>query len=448
MAEMNIINVEKFEVLPSNQPSNNTYSFKAGNPIINFDIGSSNKLLKASSLRINGELLIFSASGTPIGNNSLIAGRDKVQFNSRIGVSGLFQNINISSNDTKQTLESVRQYGRLCSTLLPSIHSSEDFLQHTGCVELNTGMDSSTGNLLNNTVSFSMRLFTGMLNSGQAIPLSSNGVGGLSLSLELVSDQMLLFGANAGDGGGAYYQIKNMSLSGDMLIPDMKGQQALAVPSSGAFQYNTYNNLYSVIDSNDSTQTYNLASSNVLNVFHNFLPVSYANNYAHDSFGTDLPQLTDVVGANYSGGSAIIKKVGFSRGGMKLGLDYDLDVEDQSKAGRPQTGLMINALNAIIPVQNITHTSSQPLLLGYSGQDNSLVDSGTQVAHVVDVGRRNFSIGIALDNVSNVGIDFKGQSYSTRIQSNLDGKSPSSVYTYVLAKNTLNYSPNGITVSN
>ena len=51
-----------------------------------------------------------------------------------------------------------------------------------------------------------------------------------------------------------------------------------------------------------------------------------------------------------------------------------------------------------------------------------------------------------MDRVSDVGVSFKGQSYATRIVSDLDGKSPNAVYTFVLAKNTLQYSPNGIMV--
>jgi hypothetical protein len=457
MSAMNITNIEKFEVLPSNQPANNTYSFKSGNPIINFSLGSTNKLLKASSLRINGELTIFDANGAIAGNNALNQSRggsagavsnQAVQFNSRIGTNGLLQNVNISSNDTKQTLESIRQYGRLCATILPTTHSSEDFLQQSGVVELNTGMNAATGNLNNNSVHFSMRLFAGMVNGGNTIPLGMNGVRGLDFSLELVSDQMLLFGTNAVDGGGGFYQVKNLSLTGDLLVPDAQGQQQLAVPGNGSFQYNSYNNLYSVIDSNDATQTYNLAQSNVLNVFHNFLPVSFANNYSQDSFKTDLPQLTNAAGTDYTSG-AIIKKVGFSRGGMKLAIDYDLNPEDQSLNGRPQTGLMINAINAVSPIKNITHTTEQPLLLNFGASDKIIYDdtAGNQVFNAVDAGNRNFAIGVALDNVSQVGIDFKGQSYATRIQSSLDGKSPNSVYTYVLSKNTLQYSPNGIVVN-
>tara|TARA_R110002072_G_scaffold223_1_gene1649 strand:+ start:7333 stop:8697 length:1365 start_codon:yes stop_codon:yes gene_type:complete len=450
---MNIQQVEKFEILPSNQPANNTYSFKQGNPIITFDLGSTNKLLKASSLRINGELTILDAAGNVAGNNNLNQRRgaaapsnQAVQFNSRVGINGIFQNVNISSNDTKQTLESIRQYGRMCATILPTTHSSEDFISQSGVCELNTGVDAATGNLNNNTISFSQRLFCGIVNGGNTIPLGVNGVRGLSFSLEMVSDQMLLFGTNAADNSGASYQVKNLSMTGDLLVPDSQGQQKLGVPGNGAFQYNSYNNLYSVIDAGDATQTYNLAQSNVLNVFHNFLPVSYANNYSQDSFQTELPQLTNAAGTTYDT-PASINKVAFSRGGMKLGLDYDIDVADQAANGRPQTGLMINALNSIKKYKNITHTTEQPLLLNYGGRDEVIYNSsGVQAFSAVDNGKRNFSIGLALDNVSQVGVDFKGQSYATRIQSNLDGKSPNAVYTYVLSKNTLAYSPQGIQV--
>jgi hypothetical protein len=446
-AQMNIVQIEKFEILPSNQPANNTYSFRNGNPIITFNIGSQNKLLKASTVRINGKLNVLSAAGAKVNNNGLDGtAAVAVDLNSRIGVNGIFQNVNIASNDTNQTLESIRQYGRMVATVLPSTHSSEDYLSNNSVVEVSPGLDALGGNYVNNEINFSMRLFTGMMNGGNAIPMGVNGVRGLTINLELVSDQQFLKGANANDAGGAFYQVKDLSLTGDMLIPDAQGQQRLTVPGNGSFSYNSYNNLYSVIDANDATQTYNIANSNVLNIFHNFLPVSHANNYAQDGFSTNLPQLTDAAGANYNGGDVIINKVSFSRGGMKLGLDYDLDVQEQSVNGAPQTGLEINALNSIKPFYNLTHLLNQPLTHGFGGNDQLIYETeGLQSFSSVDA-NRNFAIGLALDNVSQVGVDFRGQSYATRIQSNLDGKSPNAVYTYVLSKNTLMYSPQGIMV--
>jgi hypothetical protein len=450
MSNITIAQVEKFEILPSNQPANNTYSFRKGNPIITFNIGSTNKLLQASSVRINGKLTVRDAAGAVCNNNNIRqgAGTQGCATNGRLGVNACFQNINIASNETNQTLESVRQYGRLCATILPSTHSSDDFISNSGSVELNPGMAAVGGNLQNNTVHFSAKLYCGMLNGGNQIPMGVNGVRGLNITLELVSDQQFLSGAGAQANAGGYYELSNLSLSGNMLVPDVQTQSQLAVPGKGAFEYNSYNNLYSVIDSNDATQTYNLANSNVLSVFHNFLPVNAANTYGADSFSTNLPQLTNAAGTIYNAGNVNINKVSFSRGGLKLGLDYDLDETLQAVNGRPQVGILMNALSAVPHNKMAEHAINQPLTYGYSGNDENIFDGVTtsQGFASVDLNARNFAIGLNTDPVSGVGIDFRGQSYSTRIQSSLDGKSPNAVYTYVLNKNTLIYGPQGIMV--
>jgi len=460
MSQMNITQIEKFQILPSNNPASGKYSFRAGNPIITFNIGSTNKLLKASSVRINGKLRILNGGNTLANNGALkVGGVNSVRMNSRVGINSIFQNINIASNDTNQTLESIRQYGRLTATVLPSVHSQEDFINNNAVVELNPALDDVCGAMTNNEVSFSCRLYSGMLNSGNVIPMGVNGVRGLSISLELVSDQQFLSGADAAANAGANYEVRDLSLTGNFLIPDAQGQQQLSVPSNGSFSYNSFNNLYSVIDSNDATQTYNLAQDNVLSVFSNFLPVSQSNSYDSDGFRTEQPLLTDAAGNNYEDpdaeqngtfpARAVINKVSFSRGGMKLALDYDLDVKEQSQQNRPQTGVQINALNAIQPYYLITKTVDQPLLFSYGGNDEVIYQtSGLQALKAVEPNRRNFAVGVAMDNVSQVGISFRGQSYATRIQSNLDGKSPNSVFTYVLSKNTLVYSPQGIVVQN
>ena len=449
MANIQVAQVEKFEILPSNQPANNTYSFRNGNPIITFNIGATNKLLQASSVRINGKLVVRDAAGAIVNNNFIRqgGGTQACQMNGRVGISSVFQNINIASNDTNQTLESVRQYGRLCATILPSTHSEDDFVSNSGVVELNPGQNAVAANLQNNTIHFSTRLFCGIMNGGNQIPLGINGVRGLNLTLELTADPQLLFGAGAQAGAGGFYELRDLSISGNLLIPDAKGQAQLSVPGKGAFEYNSYNNLYSVIDSNDATQTYNLANSNVLSVFHNFLPVSFANNYGQDSLTTNLPQLTNAAGTLYDGGNVAINKVAFSRGGMKLGLDYDLDVQTQAINNRPQVGILVNALSAVPGNKMAQHALNQPLLQNYSGNDENIFDSaGLQGFSSVDANVRNFAIGLNVDPTSGVGVSFRGQSYATRIQSTLDGKSPNAVYTYVLNKNTLIYSPQGIMV--
>lgn len=458
MSSPNIVNVEKFEVLPSNQPSDNTYSFRGGNPIITLTVPSQAKFLRPSSVRINGTLRVQTSAGVLGDSNDLKgAGASVIQLNDRVGVHSVLQNVVLSSEATNQSLESVRQYGRLVASILSSTHSSDDFMAEKSVVSLCNAVQEASDNLIGNEVSFSIPLYCGLLQGGNPIPLSANGINGLTINLELASDQQVLKGANAGDANGAFYQLKDVSLSGDLLVPDDAGVQALSVPGSGAFQYNSYSSLYSVINSGDATQTYNLANSNVLAITHNFLPVSHSNTYAQDAFTNGELLNTNANGTVYNAPTTL-KKVSFSRGGVKLGLDYEMDVEENSLEGRPETQVNLQYLNAFKAEKALTRLLNQNALLNYGGKDvlpysdSSLAGSGAntnkQNGLSVDAGVRNFGIGLALDRVSDVGVNFKGQSYATRIQSTLDGKSPNAVFTYVKAKNVLQYSPNGIMVMN
>ena len=121
--------------------------------------------------------------------------------------------------------------------------------------------------------------------------------------------------------------------------------------------------------------------------------------------------------------------------------------ETQSTEGRPETGLMVHALDSVKKIGQITSTLSQPQLLSFSGGDDIIYrDSGKQQGVVVDEGERNFAVGLAMDRFSGVGVNFKDVAFSTRLQTTLDGKSPNSAYTYVLSKNLLTYTPSSVSV--
>ena len=443
---MSIIqSVEKVEILPSNSPSGGVYSYREGNPLITFDIGRGNKLLRSSTLRINGKIQIVKGDGSPIDNGNLKGtGLVQAQLSSRVGVHSVFQNVSIMSGETNQTLESVRQYGRLLSTLLPTSHSSEDFISTQGITAKATAEQNLSGALLNNTTSFSLPLYCGIFQSDIPLPLGQNGFRGLGIQLELASDSQVLSGANAGDANGCFYRLSDLSISVDMLLPNAVEQQKMEVSSSGTFVFNTLQNLYSVINSSDATQTFNLASSQVLSIFHNFLPTPHSNSYSHDSFETS--RLLNKVGGSYTS-DATLKKVAYSRDGLKLGLDYDLDCQVQSAVGIPECGVIVNAINAVQPFSTVTKMLNQPRMFPFGSKDQEIYDpSVVQKSQVVDE-RRNFLLGLALDRISNQGVDFRGKSYAMRIQSDLDGNSPMSIFTYYLARNVLSYSPSGISVS-
>ena len=453
---LNILDFEKIEVLPSNQPAGGRYSFRNGTPIITLEIPANARYLRTSSLRINGALKITGGPNAILPNNNRlkkgIGPLNDIVMNSRVGVNACFQNVNLISAATNQSLESIRQYGRLVTSILSSTHSQQDMATEKSCTAVMNGLDSASSNMVNNEVRFSIPLYAGLLRGQSFIPLSANGVNGLRINLELASDQQLLTGSglnspgNAADGAGAFFELSDISLTCDLAVPDAEGVQELTSAGSGAFEYLSWSSLYSVINSGDATQTYNLANTKVLSVAHTFLPVSFSNSYSHDGFGTDM--LKNSNGGAFNG-DVELRRVSFSRGGVRLGLDYEMRTSDQSLAKIPETQVLMNYLQAYQPIGRMLNGRQ---IMGYGGQMLRLDRPANKLAnrdHGVSADdRRNFGIGLELDPVSDEGVNFRGQSYATRIVSSLDGQSANAVFTFILAKNTLTYTPQCIIVTN
>ena len=114
-------------------------------------------------------------------------------------------------------------------------------------------------------------------------------------------------------------------------------------------------------------------------------------------------------------------------------------------------------MDSIKPYQSITHTLVSPFTnnkistqvtqeppLPNSFEPNSAPEDTDTLPDPEPV----FGLGVRLDPLSNVGVDYRNVPYSVRIVSDLDGNSPNSIYTYVLAQNSLMYSPQGIMVQN
>lgn len=461
---MSVEAIEKVEILPMNPPPNSSYSFKNGNPIVQFVIASADKLLLGSSLRLNGTLRVNegdSKESTPVlannggdpsaGNGNKGGARAAIALSSRVGVHSTIQQITLS-NQANQSLEVVRNYGRYLASVLPSTHSQLDMDSNLACKSLNASRKQNGAVLVNNDVGFSIPLLTGMLNSANPIPLGQNGIRGMMIQLELAPDQMVLSGYedstgtgvnNATDNGGAFYQLRDLSLTYDLVIPDESGRTAMGTAASGAFQYNSVQNLYSVINSSDTTQALNLGTSNTLSVIHNFIPTTHINNYEQDSFATET--LLNQTGGVYNA-AADIKEVSYMKSGVKFPLDYEIDTEIQSSENRPLTLLKKEYNNAIKPI-NLYNHSLQSLNTD-NGLPTKTTIQGNDKSKFTDADPdKIFGLGVNFDPVSRVGVDYKTQPYSVRIRSNLNGSSPNSIYTYTLAKNTLSYSPNGVMVS-
>lgn len=460
---MNIAQKEKAHIFPINQPADNTYSFSKGFPICTFNIAAQNKLLDTNSLRLNGVLRVQNSTGALPTNTSTTADATTgIALNERIGLAAALNQITLSSPESNRTLEVIRNYGRFLASTMPVMHSQDDFDTNLQIGNPATSSKSfNSARAQNVELEFSIPLRTGLLSSGQRLPLGQNGLRGLSIELQLSPDSNSLSGFKTyNDDGvatdviatnisdGANYQLKNLSLTYDLLVPDDEGMARLAVPATGSITYNSVSQIYGVLNSSDQTQSYNLGVSRALAVHHNFIPTANINNYQKDGFST---------GKLESGGAeAKIRRVSFLRGGQKFPLDYDLFVKEQGEDNRPQVEIESKFMDSIKPFQSITHT----LVSAYT--NNKILQQTTVNDNQKNFDRNGppedsdtlpdpepvFGLGVRLDPLSNVGVDYRNVPYSVRIVSDLNGSTPNSIYTYVLAQNSLVYSPQGIMVQN
>jgi len=397
-------------------------------------------LLVGSSVRLNGTLIVNKNGGGNVNNNANKGGAAiECRINERIGVHSCIQQITFS-NQQNQTIESVRQYGRYLSSVIPSTHSAEDLNTNLQLKGLSSYKNNITGNLINVPVEFSIPLLTGFLNSGTPIPLSQ--IGGINLQMELAPDSMVLFGTNASDGTGAYYELKDLSLTYDLLVPNEAGMSAMAAGGSGSMSYNSVNHLYSVINSSENTSSFNIGSANTLSTIHNFIPSNEINNYSVDSFETK--QLRNSPYAKSD--SVVPTEIDFIKSGVRFPLNYTIDNRTAQQEGTPSTQIDRNFVNAIKPFRQSNHIlngNTTNLAKNDEVYEDSQLDVPT--ARVVDE-KEVFGLGVAMDNLSRVGVNFKNQNYAVRIRSGLNGASPNAMFSYVVSKNVLMWSPQGIQV--
>ena len=112
---------------------------------------------------------------------------------------------------------------------------------------------------------FAISLSSGFFRSKSYISLNR----GIVIKINLASDNMVLFGKDAKN---HVYELQDIFLMGDYI--------ELAKPvKSDSMQYVSYHNYHNVLN-------LNLNLSMVNNLYHNFIPSAWSNNYNYDSFST------------------------------------------------------------------------------------------------------------------------------------------------------------------
>lgn len=457
---MDINSKEKGIVSAINPPSNGIYSFRGGYPIVSFQIAQQSKWLDPRSLRLSGRFRVKAPEGLKPTNTSTAQNATTgVAVSGRVGVASVIQQITLASS-SNQTLETIRNYNRMLSTLVPVSHSQSDLdccLQVGDPASASRSFNSARG--INETTSFSIPLRTGLMSGGDLLPLGTNGLRGLNINLELAPDSQVISGFNTFTLGGnavqtiftpintgAFYELEDLTLTYDLLVPSEQGQAIMESPATGSLTYNSFSQLYSVINASEQTQNLNFGVSNCLAVTHNFIPTDQINNYRHDGFSTGELK-------NSNGEDAKIRRITYLRGSTRFPLDYEIEVGGRKDLPanqlRPQTELVTQFIDSVKPYITMDHSLM-------SAQTQNGISDNLTFNNNRDPRFRNtlaepkipvFGAGIVMDPLSKTGVDFRNTNYGIRIVSELDGVSPNSIYTFIRARNTLQYSPNGIMVS-
>ena len=415
------------DIRPSN--SNASQSYRDGRPVISFTIAEGEEVLIPSSVRFCGKLHIYKDSA-----RGRVETADTLAMDSRLGMWSVLDQVVISSATSKQTIEHIRHANRFYSTYLGLTSSEQSLIGHFGETGLSlpstNGQKSSVveeGALGVNANEFCIHIPTGLLSGTSAIPLSRTaGVGGLTIDLYLAPDSMVLFDT-AGDASAsnltdAFYELTECKLVCETHSPSSEDKQKVA--DMGGFEYNSISGYYSTINSTNANINFSLGLSRVESVFMNFITSSYLNNLDQNSLQTINP-LT-------SGGDiANVDQVVFTKGGARYPLDYNIDtqykLDKTNKKVDPQ--VIRNFMNAVIPFNQISHTSVSPVNTNkrYTTNDNAVLEGGAL-----------YGVGVAYDILgSPAGGDFTQDSWGVQMDLGMIDDNPTSAFIFVHSKNTV-----------
>lgn len=452
---------EFFEITPLNQPSNSVYSSQTGNKIVSFVIPSQDTFLQGGELRLCGKFKIKrrDAAGAAQDIDNTAAGEHGL-INSRMGAYSFVDILTISSADTAQQIESIRNYGRFWASSSTALLSEHDYLgDQSNEADISTNLNYSA-KLVDggNGVEFSMRLYCGLLSGTgmTGIPLSRVfGLKGLRVDLHLTEDSTALtsFGdAGMTTGGGGFFELENLSLMGSVVRPPPEALGELRKQTTGRFEFNSINSQYFVMNSSDSTNTMLPNLRNIVGFFANFIPVTYLMNYSHDSYDTARPINSTAANGDYAGNLVQFNRVSFFREGMKFPLQYDI-LKNTGTSDVTHAQLVRNGLDAVRNWFRIDHTIANNEATNLASNISAGGAGGAGVkpsGETLRYGGGNFLIGCNFDGgFSDMGADFSKSSLSINLQTDLGAngfEAPTACFLYLNARQALGWSPQGIEI--
>ena len=464
------------EIVPSNVPSNGRVSFRDGNPLIQFIIGEQQRALIGRSVRLVGNFHVQLESGT--GDSTYVQQTDdtspdvtpspnRPQWNSRLGIYNVIDQLVIKSQISHQTIEHIRHYNRFCSTFIPVLNSLEDSIGHLSeSALIMPNFQVSFGGIIANQAqrgngdtgtggnAFCCHLPCGLFNGVQSVPLA--GTKGLLVEIHLAPDNNVLYG-QAGDIAfpNMFYELSDVRLVAEAEDYDAQSQ--------GTFEYNSVHSYYTSINSTNAIVNFNLGLTRVLGAFANFLPAANINNLKTDGMATSVlaggttPLFNDA-GTDHT---AEIKQAVFLRGGQRFPLEYNIDTIHQNansqtvamaQNGSVDPQLTRNFLDAVRQFSRIGRSSistNNTFLLNNGGGSAGAVSQDGNIGGMDKTspeGGLVYGVGVNYDSISGDGVDFSTQNWGVQLETGLQTDTPHAMYLFIHAKNTLVFNDGGIQV--
>jgi hypothetical protein len=431
---------QNFRIRPSNAPSDGIFAHQ-GQPVLTFELPNSNVLLDPSKLRLVGKYRIKP------GTLNEIQADDKIRLDQYLGINSCFENVAWSSKMSRSVIEKVNNYPKLINSIRPALSSTQNYQSNLQVESIATQNLDYGDNAFGSPafgaggvavgVEFCTSIFTGLtMASGNRLPLMK--LGGLMLSIDLAPNEAVFTCDNTSL--NPQYELYDLSLTGEYLVPSAEERGALAGMESGEVEMNTFTSLFSILQSSQHNSVFNLGLRELVSVYFSFVPANYINNYANNQYQCMR------ISSNVTGGAATseqVTKVNFLRNGAQMPFLFDLDVLDNSNEAQLQRYYLMS----LKKLTDINRTAIDGNINDVRTAIGSTGFTQTSTNQMNVLNKENYVLGVPYDMLGNYsGADFSNQPLTITVDSNLSDASPNAMYLYALAKTMVSYSPSGISV--
>ena len=409
-------------IQPDNVPSSGKVSFARGNPIITVTLGRQDAVLDLASLRLSGDLDIWSnAAGT---THPSAAASPKLRGSHKLGVFSAIDQVVFRHAETKAVIEHIRHYGRFMSSYLPTISAMQDVSGHLGETALILpNYQSYRDNVIRNTASspFCIPLPSGLTSGVSEIPLSKLP---LEIEIHLASDSQFFYTSDGttADSANAFYELSGLELSCEVHV-------GVPSPDKGMLAFNSITSYFSTLESTNAIINFNLGLSKVLGAFVNFVPATFVNNLGQDGYLTYMPSLASAGG----GQLANLQTISFLRNGERFPSSFEVQsvrsANNLTSVVDPQ--VIKGFMSSIIPEATQFRTSVGPENTNRNFVVNDSAVDGYRV--MPDTGA-SYGVGVLYDMLDSQGVDFTNSQFSIQMTNELTDGNPISAYLFIKSK--------------